>query len=126
MEGIPGVPLAASKMRVDWSLLLLRLAVGGMALLQGFGMLRHAHAIPSFAHALGLGLALLDMICGLLVLLGLWTWVAAAVLAGLAGWPLALGWVHGAGALSNPAGLFRLLTALACALGGGGKWAVDR
>ena len=118
--------MAASKTRVDWSLLLLRLAVGGMALLQGFGMLRYAHGIPSFAHALGLGLALLDMICGFLVLIGLWTWPAAAVLIGLAGWPLVHAWMHGAGALSNPAGLFRLLTALACALGGGGKWAVDR
>jgi len=118
--------LAASKTRVDWSLLLLRLAVGGMALLQGFGMLRHAHGIPSFGHALGLGLALLEMICGFLVLIGLWTWLAAAVLAGLAGWPLVYGWMHGVGALSNPATLSRLLTALACALGGGGKWAVDR
>lgn len=118
--------MAASKTRVDWSLLLLRLAVGGMALLQGFGILRHAHAIPTFGHALGLGLALVEMICGALVLIGLWTWLVAAVLVGLVGWPLAHGWIHGAGVLYNPASLFRLLTTLACALGGGGKWAVDR
>ena len=118
--------MAASKTRVDWSLLLLRLAVGGLALLQGFSILRHAHAAPSLGNALGLGLALLEMICGALVLIGLWTWLAAAVLVGLVGWPLAQGWIHGAGILYHPAGLFRLLTTLACAIGGGGKWAVDR
>ena len=118
--------MAASKTRVDWSLLLLRLAVGGMALLQGFGILRHAHSAPTFANAAGLGLALLELICGALVLIGLWTWLMAAILVGLVGWPLVHGWLHGAGILASPAGLFRLLTTLACAIGGGGKWAVDR
>jgi uncharacterized membrane protein YphA (DoxX/SURF4 family) len=118
--------LAASKTRVDWSLLLLRLAVGGMALLQGLAILRHAHAAPTFGNVAGLGLALLEVVCGALVLIGLWTWLVAAVLVGLVGWPLMHGWLQGAGALSNPTGLFRLLTTLACAIGGGGKWAVDR
>ena len=118
--------MAASKTRVDWSLLLLRLAVGGMGLLQGLAVLRHAHGAISFGNAAVWGLALLEMICGLFVLIGLWTWLAAAVLVGLVGWPLVHGWLHGAGILASPAGLFRLLTTLACALGGGGKWAVDR
>jgi hypothetical protein len=51
MEEIPGGRLAASKTRVDWSLLLLRLAVGGMALLQGLAVLRHAHGAISFGNA---------------------------------------------------------------------------
>ncbi len=118
--------MAASKTRVDWSLLLLRVAVGGMALLQGFGTLRHAHGAITFAHAAGLGLALGEMICGGLVLIGLWTWLMAAILAALVAWPLVQGWVHGAGILAHPAGLFRLLATLACAIGGGGKWAVDK
>ena len=118
--------MAASKSRVDWSLLLLRLAVGGTALLHGFSVLRHAHGAATFAQAAVLGLAFLELACGALVIIGLWTWLAAAVLVGLVGWPLAQGWIHGAGILYHPAALFRLLTSLACALGGGGKWAVDR
>ncbi len=118
--------MAASKTRVDWSLLLLRLAVGGMALLQGLAVLRHAHGAISFGNAAGWGLAILEMICGIFVLIGLWTWLMAAVLVGLVGWPLVHGWLHGAGVLHNPGALFRLLVTLACAVGGGGKWAVDR
>ena len=35
-------------------------------------------------------------------------------------------WIHGVGLLANLGGLFRLLAGLACALGGGGKWALER
>lgn len=100
--------------------------MGGTALLQGFSILRHAHSLPTFANAMGLGLALLEVICGALVIIGLWTWLMAAILVGLVGWPLVHSWLHGAGIFGSPAGLFRLLTTLACAVGGGGKWAVDR
>ncbi|HEX9080643.1 MAG TPA: hypothetical protein VF768_00115 [Holophagaceae bacterium] len=111
---------------MDWSLLLLRLGVGGLALFQGFLGLRHAHGGATFAHAAGLGLALGEMICGGLVVIGLWTWLVAALLAGIVGWPLVNGWIHGAGLLAHPSLLFRFLVTLACAIGGGGKWAVDR
>jgi uncharacterized membrane protein YphA (DoxX/SURF4 family) len=118
--------MAASKTRIDWALLLLRLAVGGAAMLQGVGVLRQAHGAITFAHATTWGLALLEMISGGLLLLGLWVWLAGGALVLLVGWPLVHGWLHEASPLSNPAGLFRLLVTTACALGGGGKWALDR
>lgn len=126
MEGIPGDPLAASKTRVDWSLLLLRLAVGGLAMLHGLALLRHAHGTLSAGHALGWGLALLESLGGALVIIGLWTGLLAGLLAVLMGWPMVLAWTHGAGMLQDPAALFRLLATLACAVGGAGKWALDK
>ena len=118
--------MAASKTRTDWALLLLRLAVGGRAVLQGFTALRQAHGAITFAHAANWGWALGEMICGAFLLLGLWVPLAGGLLAAVLGWPLVHGWIHGAGILSNPGGLFRLLTGLACAVGGGGLWALDR
>ncbi len=118
--------MAASKTRIDWALFFLRLAVGGMAVLQGFTVLRAAHGAITMAHASTWGFALGEMICGALILVGLWVPLAGGLLAVVLGWPLVHGWMHGAGLLSNLGGLFRLLVGLACALGGGGKWAVDR
>jgi len=118
--------MAASKTRVDWALFLLRLAVGGWAVMLGYQALRGAHGAISFAHAATWGLALGELVCGAMLLLGVWVGLAGGLLAAGLGWPLVQGWLHGAGALSNLAGLFRLLTGLACALGGGGKWAVGK
>ncbi len=118
--------MAASKTRTDWALLLLRLAVGGMAAVQAFAVLRHAHGAISMAHASTWGLALGELVCGALILLGIWVPLAGGLLAALLGWPLVHDWLHGAGLLSNLGGLFRLLVGLACALGGGGKWALER
>jgi len=118
--------MAASKNRIDWALLLLRLAVGGMALVQAFAVLRGAHGAITFAHAARWGLALGELVCGSLILLGLWVPLAGGILAAVLGWPLVHGWLHGSGLLSNLGGLFRLLVGLACALGGGGKWALER
>jgi len=118
--------MAASKTRIDWALLLLRLAVGGMAAIQGFEVLRRAHGTITFAHASTWGMALGELACGALILAGLWVPLAGGILAALLGWPLVHGWIHGAGPLTNLGGLFRLLAGLACALGGGGKWALER
>jgi len=118
--------MAASKTRTDWALFLLRLAVGGMAVVQGFEVLRRAHGAINLAHASTWGLALGEMICGALILLGLWVPLAGGLLAVVLGWPLVHSWIHGAGVLSNLSALFRLLVGLACAVGGGGKWALDR
>jgi len=118
--------MAASKTRIDWALLLLRLAVGGMAVIQALAFLRGAHGAITLAQASSWGLALGEMACGALILAGLWVPLVGVVLAVLLGWPLVHGWIHGAGLLSNLSGLFRLLVGLACALGGGGKWALER
>ncbi|MDR3684231.1 MAG: hypothetical protein P4L11_10940 [Geothrix sp.] len=118
--------MAASKTRTDWALFLLRLAVGGLALLQGFFVLRHAGGAITLAHVSTWGLALGELVCGALILLGIWVPLAGGILALVLGWPLVHAWMHGAGPLSNLGGLSRLLVALACAIGGGGKWAVDR
>ena len=118
--------MAASKTRTDWALFLLRLAVGGMAVVQGFEVLRHARGTITMAHASTWGLALGELVCGALILLGIWVPLAGGILAAVLGWPLVHGWIHGAGPLSNLPALFRLLVGLACAVGGGGKWAMDR
>jgi uncharacterized membrane protein YphA (DoxX/SURF4 family) len=118
--------MAASKTRTDWALFLLRLAVGGMAVVQGFEVLRHAHGAITFAHVGTWGWALGELVCGALILVGLWVPLVGAILALVLGWPLVHGWIHGAGPLSNLGGLFRLLVGLACAIGGGGMWAVGR
>ena len=126
MEGIPGVPLTTSKTRVDWSLLLLRIAVGGLAMLHGLALLRHAHGTLSPGHVLGWGMALLEVLGGTLVVIGLWTGLLAGLLAVLMGWPMVLAWARGGGMLQDPAALFRLLATLACAAGGAGKWALGK
>jgi uncharacterized membrane protein YphA (DoxX/SURF4 family) len=118
--------MAASSNRTDWALLLLRLAVGGLAVMQSFAVLRFAHGTITFAHAATWGLALGELVCGALLLVGLWVPLAGSLLVVLVGWPLVHGWLHGAGLLTNLGGLFRLLVGLACAIGGGGKWALDK
>lgn len=118
--------MAASTSRVDWALLLLRLAVGGMAIVQSIGALRAAHGAITFAHAATWGMALGELVCGALIVAGIWVPLAAGIMAVFLGWPLVHGWIHGAGPLAHPGGLFRLLVGLACALGGGGKWALER
>jgi uncharacterized membrane protein YphA (DoxX/SURF4 family) len=118
--------MAASKTRSDWAFFLLRVAVGGMAVLQSFPVLRQAHGSITLAHASTWGLALGELACGVLIVVGIWVPVAGGLLAAFLGWPLVHGWLHGAGPLSNIGSLFRWLAGLACAIGGGGKWAFDR
>ena len=116
----------ASKVRTDWSLFLLRLAVGGMAFMVGLQPLLHSAIPSSLAGAANWGLHLAQMLCGVFMLLGLWMPVASIGLAMIIGWPLVIGWMHGAPFFGNLHGLFLLLVAAASALGGAGKWAVGR
>lgn len=116
----------ASKTRIDWSLLLLRLAVGGMAFYAGFEPLLHSRFPGSLAQAGQWGLHLAEVVCGALIVLGLWVPLAALVFAVIFGWPMVWGWVYGAPIFGNLHGLFLLLVTLASALGGGGKWALGR
>lgn len=118
--------MAASKNRIDWALLVLRLGVGGLAILQGIEPLRHAKGSVSLANAVHLGRALGEILCGALVLAGVWMVPAVIGLLALIGWPLVHGWLHGAPALAQPYGLFRMLATLASGLGGSGKWGLGK
>ena len=118
--------MATSNTRIAWSLLLLRVAVGGMAFFAGFEPLMHSHIPDSLVHAAQWSLHLGEMLCGVFMLLGLWMPIASLGLTLIIGWPLVFGWLHGAPLLGNLHGLFLLLVALASALGGAGKWAVGR
>ncbi len=116
----------SSSSRTSWSLLLLRLAVGGMALLQGVTALVHAKGAITFPHVRMWALDLVQAVAGALVLIGLWLPVSAGILAVLVGWPLVMGWAHGQGPLAQPERLFRLLVTLASAVGGAGRWGVGK
>lgn len=118
--------MAASKNRIDWALLLLRLGVGGLAVLQGFDALRHAKGAATVANALYLGTALGEMICGAMILVGIWMIPTVIGLLALIGWPLVHGWIHGAPVLGQPHALFRFLVTLAAGLGGAGKWGMGK
>jgi hypothetical protein len=118
--------MAASKNRIDWALLLLRLAVGGMALLQGVELLRHAKGAISAANALHLALVLGELLCGALILVGVWMIPAVIGLLVVIGWPLVHGWLHGAPVLGQPQALFRFLATVASGIGGAGKWAAGK
>jgi uncharacterized membrane protein YphA (DoxX/SURF4 family) len=118
--------MAASKNRIDWSLLCLRLAVGGMAFLAGFEPLMHAALPANLAQATHWAWHLAEMLCGIFMLLGLWMPIASLGLTLIIGWPLLQGWLHGAAFFGNLQGLFLLLVAFASALGGAGKWALGR
>lgn len=118
--------MAASNTRVNWALFFLRLAVGGMAFLAGLQPILHSSIPTTLVHGIQWGLHLGEMLCGLFMILGLWMPVASLGLTLIIGWPLVVGWIHGAPILGNLHGLFLLLVALASALGGAGKWAVGR
>jgi len=118
--------MAVSKDRLDFSRLVLRLAVGGMAIWIGFESVRHSGLPATFMQAAHWFLHLVEMLCGVLIVLGLLMPIASLVLTALVAWPLVAAWLHGAPLLGNPQGLFLLLVTLAAALGGAGRWALAR
>jgi len=118
--------MAASKNRIDWALLVLRLGVGGAAILHGLGPIRHAKGAATMANAIHLGQALAEVLCGALVIVGVWMIPAVLGIMALIGWPLVHGWLHGAPVLGDPQGLFRFLGTLASGLGGAGKWGLGK
>lgn len=117
--------MAASKDRIDWALLLLRLAAGGYAIIQGLGALLHARGSITATNALRLGSALLETVCGGLLVVGVWTLPATAALLATLGWPLVHGFAHGATVAGSAGALFRFLATLATGLGGPGKWSLS-
>ena len=118
--------MAVSKQRIDWAMLLLRVSIGGLAMLQGFEPLRHARNITTMTNAIHLGTALCEIVCGALILVGVWMIPAVIGLLALIGWPLVHGWIHGAPVLGQPNALFRFLATLAAGLGGAGKWSIGK
>jgi uncharacterized membrane protein YphA (DoxX/SURF4 family) len=118
--------MVAANTRIDWSLLLLRLAVGGMAFIAGFEPLLHSRLPVSLAHAGPWALHLGEALCGVGLLLGLWMPLASVGLTLIIGWPLVVGWLHGAPIAGNLHSVFLLLVVWAAALGGAGKWALGR
>ena len=116
----------SASQRTDWALLLLRVAVGGSALLHSITALSNAHGAITLAHAVAWGRELAIAIAGGFVLIGLWQPVMAGILAALVGWPLLQAWIKGAGPLTDPERLFRLLATAATASGGSGKWGVGK
>jgi uncharacterized membrane protein YphA (DoxX/SURF4 family) len=118
--------MAVSKERTDWALLLLRLGVGGYGILHGLGPVMHAGSGVSMAHAMRLGAGILEMVCGGLMVLGLWMTPAMFGLLAFIGWPLAREWMHGGRILGDTPSLFRWIATLAAGLGGAGKWSPSK
>lgn len=121
--------MAASKNRIDWGLLLLRLGVGLMAVVHGLQPILGVRVGYLLSHpsALGMGLllGLLEMICGALVIAGVWTSVAALALAVLVAIPLANASLRGLVGAHLPT-LFRVIVSLAAAISGPGKGALAK
>ncbi|MFN8010062.1 MAG: hypothetical protein U0P81_01530 [Holophagaceae bacterium] len=112
--------------RTAWALLILRVAVGFLFTASALTQLVHAHGPVTLPRALGWGLLILQGVCGLLVMLGVWMTAACLPLLALHGWPVVQALVRGV----NPAALrHELLTfcaTLALMVGGGGKGALGR
>lgn len=118
--------MATSKTRVDWALLLLRTALGLGFLLHAIPAVRYGSSSPTFANAGHWFWVLAELVGGSFMLLGLWMpWVCLPLLL-VIGEPLVHGWLHGEAPLARPDALVRLLTLLASALGGPGKWALGK
>ena len=79
--------MAASKNRIDWALFCLRLAVGGMAFLEGFSVLRRLAFPGNLDQAMVWGLNLTEMLCGVLMVLGLPVMLVQLMADSLAIWP---------------------------------------
>ncbi len=116
--------MAASKTRIDWALLLLRVAVGAGLLLHAIPELRSGGA--TFHHAAQLGGALAEAIGGALILLGLFQPIVCLILVVILAIPVVDGWIHGGAVLGHLDHLLRVLTVGACGLGGPGKWGLGK
>ena len=116
--------MAASKTRIDWALLLLRIVVGTGLLLHALPEIRSGGA--DFHHAAQLGGALAEAIGGALVILGLFQPIVCLVMVVLLAIPLVDGWIHGARLFAHVDLILRILTVGACGLGGPGKWGLGK
>jgi len=121
--------MAASMNRVDWGLLTLRIAVGGMAILHGLIPLQHVsswslpHIQPA---ALGLLLGLLEVVCGALVLVGLAMWPAVLGILVLIGIPVCRPLVAHSLITIHAQTLFRMIVTFASAVAGPGRASLSK
>lgn len=118
--------MSASKHRTDWAMLLLRLAVGGMAVMHGVELLRHTRVAPTFESAFRLGSAILEVACGGLMIVGVWMVAACIGLLAVIAWPLVFSGLRGLPMLAQPSTIFRALVTLAAGVGGAGKWGLGK
>lgn len=118
--------MAVSKQRTEWAMLLLRLAVGGYAFLQGLQALRGVRIPGTVGQLLPLLVGLGQLVAGGLVILGLWLTPAILGLTALVALPLVSGAFHGAPMLGRTQTLLHLLTLMASGLGGPGKAALGK
>jgi uncharacterized membrane protein YphA (DoxX/SURF4 family) len=121
--------MSASKNRIDWGLLCLRLAVGAMAILHGLVPLRQAGAW-NVSHMPQMGLALLsgllEMICGTLMIAGIWMWPAAIGIFIFAGIPLVRAMSLRSLVYGHTQLLFQMIVTLASAICGPGKASLSK
>ena len=117
--------MAAAKDRTDWALLLLRLAVGGYAIQHGLNPLLHARGSLMIPNVLRLGIALLEVVCGGLMIVGVGMIPVSITLLVLIGWPLVHVLTHGGSVAGHEPTLFRFFATLAAGLGGPGKWSLS-
>ncbi len=116
----------SSSNRQSWALLLLRAGLGIFFILQAIPQIRGGGPAPTFANAGHWGWIIAELLGGALLVLGLLMPWACLPLLAFVGWPLVHGWIHGAGFLARPEALLHLLCLTASAVGGPGKWAVQK
>ena len=121
--------MAASWNRTDWGLLCLRIAAGGMAILHGLAPVQRM-GTWSFSHLESAGMqllwGLLEMVCGALLVAGLWMWPAALGILVLIGIPLFRPFSLHALSTGHAQTLFRMIVTFASALAGPGKAALSK
>jgi len=116
----------ASSNRTSWALLILRLAVGFLFAASAIWQLRFAGGAITPAHAVKWGLLLIQALCGLLLMFGLWVPLACVPLFCMHGWPVVQALVRTANPTALRHELLTLASILACAIGGPGKWGMGR
>lgn len=116
----------ASKTRTDWSLLILRLAVGLAFVATALPQLRHLHGAATLPNAILVGKVVGQLVCGGLLVLGLgMPWVSAPLLY-IQGWPVVNALLHRADPIALRLNLLLLLATAASTIGGPGKWAAGK
>lgn len=116
----------ASTNRTAWAFLILRVAVGFLFTASALHQLFHARGAVTLPHALTWGLLILQAVCGLLLMLGVWMVAACLPLLALHGWPLLQALVRGVNPTTLRHELLTFCATLALMVGGAGKGALGK